>query len=102
MKAVVFATMTYGCESWTLNAESEKRIDAFEIKCYQKIIKIPYTAHRTNDCVEEEVVNNSGNHESLLLMIKKRKCNGLDTSYAIKVISVLLTVSCREEYQEKK
>ena len=63
----------YDCESWTLNAESEKRIDAFEINCCQKILQIQYTAYRTNASIKEEVVNSSGNHESFLSMIKKRK-----------------------------
>ena len=64
MKAIVLATMTYGCESWTLNAQSEKRINAFEMKCYRKILRIPYTAHRTNENVKDEVVHQCGNQET--------------------------------------
>ena len=73
MKAIVLATMTYGCESWTLNAQSEKRINAFEMKCYRKILRIPYTAHRTNENVKDEIVHQCGNQETLLSIVKRRK-----------------------------
>ena len=46
MGAIVISTMTYECESWTLDAESERRMNAFEMKCYRKSLKIPYTTHR--------------------------------------------------------
>ena len=49
--------MVNGCESWTLNAQSEKRINAFEMKCYRKILRIPYIAHRTNENVKDEIVH---------------------------------------------
>ena len=73
MKAIVLATMTYGCESWTLNAQSEKRINAFEKKCYRRILRIPYTADRTNENVKDEIVHQCGNQETLLSIVKRRK-----------------------------
>ena len=73
MKAIVLATMTYGCESWALNAQSEKRINAFEMKCCRKILHIPYTAHRTNEHVKDEIVQQCGNQETLLSIVKRRK-----------------------------
>ena len=73
MKAIVLATMTYGCELWTLNAQSEKRINAFEMKCYRKILRIPYTAHGTNENVKDEIVHQCGNQETLLSIVKRRK-----------------------------
>ncbi len=73
MRAIVISTMTYACESWTIDAESEKRINAFEMKCYRKILQIPYTAHRTNESVKDEIVQNSENYETLLSVVKQRK-----------------------------
>ena len=73
MKAIVLATMTYGCESWTLNAQSEKRINAFEMKYYRKSLRIPYTAHRTNENVQDDIVHQCGNQETVLLIVKRRK-----------------------------
>ena len=65
--------MTQGCESWTLDATSEKRIATFEMKCNRKVLRIPYTAHRTNDSVNEDIARRGENYETLLSMIKRRK-----------------------------
>ena len=73
MKAIILETMTYSCEFWTLNAQSEKRINAFEMKCYHKILRILYTAHRTNENVKDEIVQQYGNQETLLSIVKRRK-----------------------------
>ena len=77
MKAIALATMTYGCESSTLNAHSEKRINAFEMKCYRKILHILYIAHRTNEHVKDEVFQQCGNQETLLSIVKRRKIKWL-------------------------
>ena len=73
MKAIVLSTTTYGSESWTLNAQSEKRINAFEMKCYRKILRIPYTAHRTNENVKDEIFHQCGNRKTSLSIVKRRK-----------------------------
>ena len=74
----LLATMTravvlYGCEALTLNAALQKRINAFEMKCYRKLLRIPYTAHRTNESVKEELVQKVGKVEMLVSIIKKRQ-----------------------------
>ena len=51
MRAIVMSTALYGCESWTMTTETERRIQAFEFKCLRRILGIPYTAHRTNKSV---------------------------------------------------
>jgi len=53
MRAIVASTALYGCESWTLNSEPERRIQAFEFKCLRQMLRVPYTAHRTNDSIKE-------------------------------------------------
>ena len=73
MRAVVTSTALYGCESWTLTAEIERRIQAFDQRCLRRLLKIPYTAHRTNHSVYTEVQNMVGRYESLLSTVKKRK-----------------------------
>ena len=64
LRAIVISTMTYVCESWTLDAPSEKRIAAFEMKCYWKVMRIPYTAHKTNDSVTEEIARRGENYKT--------------------------------------
>ena len=63
----------YGCEAWTPSIEMEKRIQAFELRCLRRIIKIPYTEHRTNVSIREEITTIIGPREPLLITVKKRK-----------------------------
>ena len=48
LKSTVFPTATYGCEAWTINPSDAKKITAFEMKCYRKILRIPWTDKVTN------------------------------------------------------
>ena len=48
VKAMVFLVVTYGCESWTLNKAELQKIDAFELWCWRRLLRVPWTARRTN------------------------------------------------------
>ena len=50
-KSLVLSILLYGFESWTLTAELERRIQAFENKCYRKMLGISYSKHKTNEYV---------------------------------------------------
>jgi len=63
----------YGCESWTLCAETERKLHAFEYRCLRKILRVPYTAHRTNTSICDEVTQAIGPQEHLLAIVKRRK-----------------------------
>jgi len=69
MKALVWFVATYGCESWTLRKNEETRLDAFEMKGLRKILRISWTAKKTN----EWVLNKAGVKRELLVTIKARK-----------------------------
>ena len=69
MRALVWPVATYGCESWTLKKEEERRIQAFENKCVRKLLRIPWTKLMTN----EEVYKMAGSKSELLNHIKSRK-----------------------------
>ena len=56
-----------------LGEKSEKRINTFEMKCYREILRIRYTAHRANENVKDEIVQQYVNQETLLLIAKRRK-----------------------------
>ena len=62
-------TLLYGCETWTLLADSEKRIQAFETKCPRKLLRISYLEHRTNDWVQSNVSFLVGPQEPLLATV---------------------------------
>ena len=55
LRTCIFPTATYGCETWTISKIDEKRINAFEMKCYRKILRIPWTAKETNNSVKEQL-----------------------------------------------
>ena len=65
-KALVTSMTLYGCESWTLSAETEQRIEAFEIMCYRRILNTSYRDRETNDYVQQKIEELGGKQERLL------------------------------------
>ena len=54
LRACIFPIAAYGCEAWMLRKTNLIRINAFKMKCYRKILRIPWTEHRTNKSLREE------------------------------------------------
>ena len=61
VKAVVFPLVMYGCESWTINKAEHQRIDAFEVWCWRRLLRVPWTARRSNHSILKKI-----NPENLL------------------------------------
>ena len=55
VKAMVFPVVTYGCESWTIKKSEHQRIDAFELWCWKRLLRVPWTARRSNQCVLKDI-----------------------------------------------
>ena len=55
VRAVVFPVVTYGCESWTLKKAEHRRIDAFELWCWRRLLRVPWTARRSNQSILKEI-----------------------------------------------
>ena len=55
VKAVVFPGVMYGCESWTVKKAEHRRIDAFELWCWRRLLRVPWTARRSNQSILEEI-----------------------------------------------
>ena len=72
-KLLVLSILLYGCEAWTLTAETQRRIRAFESKCYRRMLRVSYTEHRTNDDILNEIVARAGPQEPILTTVKRRK-----------------------------
>ena len=51
VKAMVFPVVMYGCESWTVNKAEHRRIDAFELWCWRRLLRVPWTARRSNQSI---------------------------------------------------
>ena len=55
VKAMVFPVVIYGCESWTVKAAESPRIDAFELWCWRRLLRVSWTARRSNQSILKEI-----------------------------------------------
>ena len=69
VKAMVFPVFTYGCESWTIKKTESQRIDAFELWCCRRLLRVPRTARRSNQSILKEI-NPEHSLEGLMLKLK--------------------------------
>ena len=69
VKAMVFPGVMYGCESWTVKKAERRRIDAFELWCWRRLLSVPWTAKRSNQSILKEI-NPGISLEGLMLKLK--------------------------------
>ena len=69
VKAVVFPVVMYGCESWTIKKAERRRIDAFELWCWRRLLRVPWTARRPNQSILKEI-SPGCSLEGLMLKLK--------------------------------
>ena len=55
VKAMVFLAVTYGCESWSIRKAERRRTDAFELWCWRRLLRVPWTARRSNQSILKEI-----------------------------------------------
>ena len=55
VKAMVFSVVMYGCESWTINKAEHRRIDAFELWCWRRLLRVPWPARRSNESILKDI-----------------------------------------------
>ena len=55
VKVMVFLVVMYGCESWTIKKAEQQRIDAFKLWCWRRLLKVPWTARRSNQSILKEI-----------------------------------------------
>ena len=76
VKAMVFPVVMYGCESWTVKDAECQRIDAFKLWCWRRLLKVPWTARRSNQSIIREI-NPENSLEGLMLKLKLQYFNHL-------------------------
>ena len=76
VKAMVFPEVMYGCESWTIKKAEHRRIDAFEPWCWRRLLRIPWTARRSNKSIQREI-NSKHSLEGLMLKLKFQRISHL-------------------------
>ena len=69
VKAIVFPVVMYGCESWTIKKAEHQRIDAFELWCWRRLLRVPWTARRSNQSILKEI-SPEYSLEGLILKLK--------------------------------
>ena len=69
VKAMVFPVVMYGCESWTLKKAESQKIDVFELWCWRRLLRVPWTARRSNQSILEEI-SPGCSLEGLMLKVK--------------------------------
>ena len=69
VKAMVLPVVMYGCESWTIKEAEGQRIDAFELRCWRRLLRVPWTARRSSQSILEEI-NTEYSLEGLMLQLK--------------------------------
>ena len=73
MRFLVTSIFLYVCESWTLGTELQRRVQAMEMRCYRKILRISYKDHITNEEVRAKIQQAIGPREDLLTIVKRGK-----------------------------
>ena len=68
-KAMVFPVVMYGCENWTIKKAEHRRIDAFELWCWRRLLRVPWTARRSNQSILTEI-SPEYSLEGLMLKLK--------------------------------
>ena len=69
VKTMVFPAVMYGCESWTVKKAECRRIDAFELRCWRRLLRVPWTARRSNQSILKEI-NPGTSLEGMMLKLK--------------------------------
>ena len=76
VKAMVFPVVMYGCESWTIKKAEHRRNDAFELWCWRRLLRFPWTARRSNQSILKEI-SPEYSLEGLMLKLKPQYCGPL-------------------------
>ena len=69
VKAMVFPVVMHGCKSWTIKKVEDQRIDAFELWCWRRLLRVSWTARRSNQCILKEI-NPEYSLEGLMLKLE--------------------------------
>ena len=73
MRSLAMSIFLYACETWTITADIERRIQALEMRCFRELLGISYRDHITNEEVKDRIGNAIGPYEGLLTSVKRHK-----------------------------
>ena len=91
VKAMIFPVVVYGCENWTVKTAECRRIDAFELWCWRRLLRVPWTARRSNQSILKEI-SPECSLEGLMLKLKlqdfghlMRRADSLEKTLMLKI-----------------
>ena len=103
VKAMVFPVVKYGCESWTIKNTERQRTDAFELSCWRRLLRIPWTARRSSQSILKEITPEC-TLEGLLLKLKLQYFGHLmrRTDSLEKTLILVKTEDNQENWRQRK
>ena len=102
VKAMVFPVVTYGCDSWTIKKAEHQRIDAFELWCWIRLLRVPWTARRSNQSILKEI-SPEYSLEGLMLKLKPQYFGHLmQRSDSLKMTLILGKIKGRRRRGQQK
>ena len=101
VKAMVFPVVMYECESWTIKKAQHRRIDAFEVWCWRRLLGVPWTARRSNQSILKEI-SPGCSLEGLMLKLKLQYLGHLmQRAYSFEKILMLGKIEGRREGDDR-
>ena len=102
VKAMVFPVVMYGCESWTIKKADHRRIDAFELWCWRRLLRVPWTARRSNQSILKEI-SPGCSLEGLMLKLKRQYFGHLmQRSYSLEKTLMLGKIEGRRRREQQR
>ena len=95
VKAMAFPLVIYGCESWTMKKTEHRRIDSFELWCWRRLLRIPWTTRRSNQCILKEI-SPEYSLEGLMLKLKLQYFGYLMQSIGILAAASILPMNIQD------
>ena len=101
VKAVVFPVVMYGCESWTVKKAERRRIDAFELWCWRRLLRVPWTSRRSNQSILKEI-HPGCSLEGLKLKLKLQHfCHLMERVDSLEKILMLVGIGDRRRGRQR-
>ena len=89
VKAMVFPAVMYGCESWTVKKAERRRIDAFELWCWRRLLRVPWTARRSNQSILKEVLFTNEFSQISMQKWPGKFCSNVDSNFSVSKTMIL-------------
>ena len=102
MISLVISRFLYACESWTLTAELEKSMQAFEMRCYRRLLNISYMDYVTNEEVLRKIQVAIGEYDEFLTLVKKSKLRWFGHVSMSSGLAKTITIRHSERKEKKK